>query len=597
MRLAILLALPCILSAQLIPAGQPIPKGPNPPAVFLNGYLRSCTGSDFAGTFGGADKVLQASQIVTVLFDNCSIANRPSIEALGVAFGQFLAGLRYTDGSTVSQVDIVAHSMGGLIVRSYLAGKQDAVPAAFAPPATPPIRKAIFLATPHFGTAVASLLGAGDQQTQAMQLGSQFLFDLNTWNEGTDDLRGVDALAVVGNGGTGLESSTPGFDDGVVQLTSASIGFARPGRTRVVAACHTSDPLVAAFGACLSVSSAPPIANIADSSNVVGQIIISFLTGANTWQTLGEAIESNPLASTTAGVAVQAQDLNGIVQTISSGTAGTATLSPGAVAFKEALPAKTDLPIQLQLQGSVSVSTTANLPAGTSLPVIAKPGPVIKGAVTAGSVVFPLNVAADGYVAIYGSNLTTTTTQEAGIPYPNQLGDVQVLVNGSPAQVQYISSGQLNIVYPHIAPGLAQLTVKNSAGQHTVNALVAPAVPSVFTLDGTNNGPAAALNASVAGVSIVGPSAPLHAGDYVALFTTGLGLTEHRTDGLDWAQIQPTVTVGGQNCRVTYAGIVPGYTGFDQINCVIPAGVSGASVPVIVTSSGRPSNTATLAIQ
>jgi uncharacterized protein (TIGR03437 family) len=163
--------------------------------------------------------------------------------------------------------------------------------------------------------------------------------------------------------------------------------------------------------------------------------------------------------------------------------------------------------------------------------------------------------------------------------------------------VQYISSGQINIVYPHISPGLTQLTVKTSAGQHTVNVLVAPAVPSVFTLDATNNGPAAALNGSVTGVSIVGPSAPLHAGDYVALFTTGLGLTEHRTDGLDWAQIQPTVTVGGQNCRVTYAGIVPGYTGFDQINCVIPAGVSGASVPVIVTSSGRPSNTATLAIQ
>src|SRR6266566_1715068 len=106
MRLAILLSLSCILHAQLIPAGQPIPKGPNPTAVFLNGYEGSCSDVTFAGTFGHADKVLQTSQIVTLFFDNCTIANKPSIEALGAAFGQFLAALKYTDGSAVPQVDV-----------------------------------------------------------------------------------------------------------------------------------------------------------------------------------------------------------------------------------------------------------------------------------------------------------------------------------------------------------------------------------------------------------------------------------------------------------------------------------------------------------
>src|SRR5665213_2148533 len=96
MRFLPLFAFPLALAAQLIPAGQPVPKGPSPPVVFLNGYQSSCNGSTFAGTFGSADAVLQASGMVSLFFDNCTVPNKPSIEALGGAFGQFLAGLTYT---------------------------------------------------------------------------------------------------------------------------------------------------------------------------------------------------------------------------------------------------------------------------------------------------------------------------------------------------------------------------------------------------------------------------------------------------------------------------------------------------------------------
>lgn len=44
-------------------------------------------------------------------------------------------------------VDIVAHSMGGLLVRQYLSHHVDHR-----------VRRVIFLATPHFGTNVAQVL-------------------------------------------------------------------------------------------------------------------------------------------------------------------------------------------------------------------------------------------------------------------------------------------------------------------------------------------------------------------------------------------------------------------------------------------------------
>jgi uncharacterized protein (TIGR03437 family) len=593
MRFVVLFILPYIAGAQMVaPAAVPIGTVP---VVFLDGYQLGCTGdSSFQANFGNADLVLQASNLVTLYFDNCSVPNVPPIETVGAAFGKFLASLTYTNGTPVPLVDVVAHSMGGLIVRAYLSGMQVAAagtPATFDPPAAPRIRKAIFLATPHFGTYLASLLG-DDQQTHEMALGSQFLFDLNTWNQGTDDLSGVDALAVAGDGGTGLESVLAGsflsgFDDGVVELTSASIGFAITGRTRVVPDCHTSDSLVVTESVCAA--STPAIAQINDASNVVGQIITSFITGTSAWTTLGQAIEANNNGSTVGGLLLGAQDLNGVPQSISSVAAGTTMLGVNAAAYKEALPATPPafvLALQVKLSGSTSLSSGVAIVPGTTNTVIAKPGPSITGVVPAGIAQFPRDVAPGAFVTVYGSSLASAVTQSPQ-PYSTQLGDVQVLVNGTAAQVQYAAPTQINIIYPNLPPGLAQLTVKNASGQQTVNVVLVPAVPSIFTFTGVAAGPAAAENA-VTG-AIINANTPLHAGDYVALFLTGLGQ----------AQTTTTVTVGGQSCAGQYffAGSVASYEGLDQINCQIPSGVTGAAVPVIVTTNGRASNTATLNIQ
>ena len=138
------------LQAQLVQPGNPIPHTSKPPVVFLNGYQNDCSSATFAATFGTADQVLQANGEASVFFNNCSVSGKPTIEELGADFGTFLAGLKYDDGQPVIIVDAVAHSMGGLILRSYLSGKQPNA-ATFQPPAQTKLRKVVFLATPHFG--------------------------------------------------------------------------------------------------------------------------------------------------------------------------------------------------------------------------------------------------------------------------------------------------------------------------------------------------------------------------------------------------------------------------------------------------------------
>jgi uncharacterized protein (TIGR03437 family) len=211
---------------------QPVPSiGTRPPVILLNGWQAICTASQMSDTFGDLRRILLAAGAPAVyFFDNCVEGANQKIEDLGNALAQVLNLIHYDTGAPVPQFDLVAHSMGGLIARAYLAGLQSN--GQFVPPANPHVRKLVLIATPNFGSYKALNIG---QQTAEMIPGSALLWELGTWNQGGDDLRGVDALAIIGNAGQGNTG------DGVVSLTSASLGFARDqSRTRILPYCHTA---------------------------------------------------------------------------------------------------------------------------------------------------------------------------------------------------------------------------------------------------------------------------------------------------------------------------------------------------------------------
>jgi triacylglycerol esterase/lipase EstA (alpha/beta hydrolase family) len=82
---------------------------------------------------------------------------------------------RLRDRTGSARIDVIAHSMGGLAVRHYLARHADGA-AAPAPHAV--IRRVVFLATPHTGTWLAWL--AWGHGAREMRPGSPFLGHLTT---------------------------------------------------------------------------------------------------------------------------------------------------------------------------------------------------------------------------------------------------------------------------------------------------------------------------------------------------------------------------------------------------------------------------------
>src|ERR1035438_9030807 len=269
------------------------------PVVLLNGWETGFTGtcpiaSSSSDTFGNlAQYLVQDGVPVVYLFDNCLEDSGQLVETLGNDLGTFLNTIQYDTGAQVPQIDLVGFSMGGLIARAYLAGLQPNQ--TLSPPTTTLVNKLVLIATPNFGSFVAgnyaaiSGITAGSQSAE-LAPGSAFLWNLANWNQRTDDLRGVSAIAVIGNAGAYTPDVSASFtllnaSDGLVSLTSASLGFAaQQSATRIVPYCHV-DPAAftnSTFGtfAC----NAAGIANVSSTAHYTGLIVRSFLAGTTDWQ-------------------------------------------------------------------------------------------------------------------------------------------------------------------------------------------------------------------------------------------------------------------------------------------------------------------------
>jgi uncharacterized protein (TIGR03437 family) len=569
-------------SAQLVTNVTQIPRSESkPPVVFLNGYQSGCGGdSSFASTFGRADQVVQRDGRVSLFFNNCEQARNAPIEELGNAFRRYLDTFRFTDGQPVSEVDVIAHSLGGLIVRSYLSGKQTQR-GLFQPPAETRIRKAVFLAVPNYGSIIATLATNPDTQTREMLPGSAFLFDLATWNQGIDDLRGVDTMAVVGNAGTGaIAPLERGFDDSTVALTSGSIEWTQPGKTRVVNYCHTSLSGLQA----LACSPNTSIAAWNGDQHEAARIAVSFLNNTSAWQSIGRNVTD---VTTKGGVFVQLRDSNDAAVALVALNEGTPVqIRDGEIAWNDRLESgAVNITLGLKDGSRATVQTTVAKSATNA--IIAKTGgPSIAAIFPSAAAVTPRGVAPGMFASIYGTNLAPSAEQAQRLPYPTTLANTQVLAGSTPLPLHYASAAQINAVIPETASGLLQMTVRNGSGQQTVNVLAEPAVPTLF---------AGAVTNAVTG-ALITPAAPAQRGDFIAIYLTGLGATERRGD-LDWARITPVVTVGGQPCVVSYAGRAPGYVGLDQINCQIAVDAGTGNEAAVIVTSGRRTGTGTVALR
>jgi len=198
-------------------------------------------------------------------------------------------------------------------------------------------------------------------------------------------------------------------------------------------------------------------------------------------------------------------------------------------------------------------------------------------------------VAPGALASIFGTNLSTTAANAHDTPLPTSLGDVSVTVDGAPARLASVDPNHINFQVP-IGTSLGDANVIVAAkGQSSsiAHVRVAATAPGVFVDDANH---ASALNQDYA----LNKNRPAKAGSILTIFGTGLGLTESADpkskQSLSWVKIMPTVTVGGENATILYAGTSPGFAGdVDQINFKVPNLPTG-TYPVVIAQDNQQSN-------
>jgi uncharacterized protein (TIGR03437 family) len=324
---------------------QTVPTGSTrAPVVLLNGWIGGYTGtctisSSSSVTFGNLAQYLVSDVVpIVYLFDNCAEDANGSIEQLGIDLNTFLNSITYSDGTPVTQIDLVAHSIGGLIVRAYLEGLQ--TNESYLPPYSPLIHNLVMIGVPNFGSfALGNAVNAFPPGSQGAELipGSALLWNLATWNQRGDDLAGVNAIAVVGNAGTYVNStgSLTNASDGFVSETSASLGFVIPAPsfnpTRVVPYCQVDPAVITNTGVLGNFNcNAVGIANVTSTTHETGIIVRSFLAGNTTWQTTGTSPSADEWLSTNGGAFFALQDITaGYATDLTSVVWGNATMTNG----------------------------------------------------------------------------------------------------------------------------------------------------------------------------------------------------------------------------------------------------------------------------
>jgi uncharacterized protein (TIGR03437 family) len=216
----------------------------------------------------------------------------------------------------------------------------------------------------------------------------------------------------------------------------------------------------------------------------------------------------------------------------------------------------------------------------------------------------PYYLAPGAFATLYpfnGLSLASGVTAN-GVPYPTTLAGLQVLVNGQPSPVQYVSPGQINFVVPFEAPtsGTAQVAMVNAStsqvlgsGSMTMN-VAAPGFFIISPAPGVTPaaGQIAALNCNIVNGAcgdntVNGTAHPVNPGSIIQLFLTGQGSglvpnappDGQGSSGQVTTASQPVVYIGGSQGAVQYSGLAPGYPGLWQINVQIPDSANLKIIP------------------
>ena len=215
-------------------------------------------------------------------------------------------------------------------------------------------------------------------------------------------------------------------------------------------------------------------------------------------------------------------------------------------------------------------------------------------------------IASGEIIVIGGQTVGAVPLTSATIPATGSLGttlaNVTVTINDVKAPILYTTGSITSVIVPIFPTTTTSADIVVQTPGQTTKAFTVPMAqssPGLFALNQAGTGALVAMNQDG---TLNSSTTPAVAGSIVTLFATGTGLTNPA--GVTGAvQIDPllplvknTLTLGGQQATVIYAGTPPGFlSGLTLVQAMVPSGLSAGAVPVVLTS-GTVATTQTVTI-
>lgn len=211
-------------------------------------------------------------------------------------------------------------------------------------------------------------------------------------------------------------------------------------------------------------------------------------------------------------------------------------------------------------------------------------------------------VAPGAIVAAFGTRLSAGVGAAASLPLPMELAGARITVQDFAgvernAPLFFVSPSQINYQVPlGSAPGPALLKFTNPFGQtFSGAAIIRATAPTLFTIDQSGRGAAAALDAFTYAPAPFNATRATGEPNIIALFGSGLGANATDTDGNVASSCE--ASLDGRPVTINYAGRAPGLVGVNQFNLILPVGIASGAHQLVIRRGAAVSNTVTLVIK
>ena len=203
------------------------------------------------------------------------------------------------------------------------------------------------------------------------------------------------------------------------------------------------------------------------------------------------------------------------------------------------------------------------------------------------------SLAPGGLISVFGANLSPVNITTQQMPLPTALGESCLTVNGLAVPMIFASPSRINAQLPFQAEGNVTMVLKTPGGiSDNFNLTLVPGAPAIFRNGSSGDVTDLPTVIRAKNGEYVTMSNPIHQGDSITIYLTGLGATTPvvsagtpaPSDPKATALITPDVTLGGAGLPVSFAGLAPGQIGVYQIDAKVPGWApTGFTVPLVVT--------------